>query len=70
MNAIPPHRDDFGNWGPAMLALPNDGWREFVYSFVRQKPRRGALVAAARAAEFCQGLDAGHCGQACVEDGA
>jgi phage terminase small subunit len=50
----PVHRDDWGNWGPAMQALPNDGWREFVYRYVREKPRKGALVAAARAAGFCR----------------
>jgi hypothetical protein len=38
-----------------MRALPNDAWRDFVYSLVRQKPRHGALVAAARAAGFCKG---------------
>jgi hypothetical protein len=37
-----------------MVALPNDGWREFVYRYVREKPRKGALVAAARAAGFCK----------------
>jgi hypothetical protein len=47
-------RNDFGNWGPCMLALPNNAWREFVYRYVREKPRKGALVAAARAAGFCQ----------------
>jgi hypothetical protein len=52
---LPAHRNDFGNWGPAMRALPNDGWREFVYRLAREKPRRGALVAAARAAGFCKG---------------
>jgi predicted protein tyrosine phosphatase len=52
MNAIAPQ--DFGNWGPAMRALPNDRWREFVYRLVREKPRKGALVAAARAAGFCK----------------
>jgi hypothetical protein len=47
-------RDDWGELGPCMKALPNDAWRDFVYSLVRQKPRRGALVAAARAAGFCK----------------
>lgn len=54
MNALPAHRDDWGNWGAAMQLLPNEAWRLFVYSYVRQKPRRGALVAAARAAGFCK----------------
>jgi hypothetical protein len=37
-----------------MQSLPNDAWREFVYRYVREKPRKGALVAAARAAGFCK----------------
>jgi hypothetical protein len=37
-----------------MQSLPNDQQRAFVYSLVRQKPRRGALVAAAREAGYCK----------------
>jgi hypothetical protein len=43
-----------GEWGPCMKALPNQMMRDFVYSLVRQKPRRGALVAAAREAGYCK----------------
>jgi hypothetical protein len=43
-----------GDWGPCMKALSNDQQRAFVYSYVRQKPRRGALVAAAREAGYCK----------------
>jgi hypothetical protein len=46
---------DWGQLGPAMKALPNDAWRDFVYCYVRQPPRKGALVAAARQAGFCKG---------------
>ena len=45
---------DWGELGPAMKALPNDAWREFVYCYVTQKPRKGALVGAARQAGFCK----------------
>ena len=46
---------NLGELGPAMKALPNDRWREFVYHFTRATPRKGALVAAYRAAGFGQG---------------
>jgi phage terminase small subunit len=43
---------DEPEWGPAMMALPNDQQRAFVYHYVRSNPRRGALVAAARRAGY------------------
>jgi hypothetical protein len=46
---------NLGELGPAMKALPNDRWREFVYHYTRAMPRKGALVAAYRAAGFGQG---------------
>src|SRR6516162_43956 len=46
---------NLGELGPAMKALPNDRWREFVYHYTRATPRKGALVAAYRAAGFGQG---------------
>jgi hypothetical protein len=36
-----------------MQALPNDMQRAFVFNLCREKPRRGALVAAARKAGYC-----------------
>jgi hypothetical protein len=37
-----------------MKALANDQQRAFVFNLCRQKPRRGALVAAAREAGYCK----------------
>jgi hypothetical protein len=42
----------WGALGPAMRALPNNRWREFVYQYVTGKPGHGSLSRAARAAGF------------------
>src|SRR5258708_39258301 len=47
--------ETWGELGAAMKALPNDQWRDFVYHYVRQPPRKGALVAAYRAAGYGKG---------------
>jgi hypothetical protein len=47
-----PAKQDWGQLGPAMRALPNDQWRSYVYHLVTQKPGHGALTRAARAAGF------------------
>jgi hypothetical protein len=44
---------DAVEWGPAMRQLANDQQRAFVFHLTREKPRRGALVAAARKAGYC-----------------
>lgn len=44
--------EDFGQLGPAMLALPNDRWRAFVECYLLEKPGRGAQTNAARRAGF------------------
>jgi hypothetical protein len=44
--------EDWGQLGPAMRALPNDRWREFVYCLVTQKPGHGMFTRAARKAGF------------------
>jgi hypothetical protein len=59
MTQLARRKSDWGALGPAMQALPNDKWREFVYHYTRAKPRKGALVAAYRAAGFGQGSTAG-----------
>jgi hypothetical protein len=45
-------REDWGQLGPAMRALPNDRWRAFVYHYVTGKPGHGSLARAARLAGF------------------
>jgi hypothetical protein len=45
-------RNDFGQLGPAMQALPNAKWRAYVYHLITQKSGHGALTRAARAAGF------------------
>jgi len=51
--SLPPARaETWAELGPAMKALPNDQWRDFVYHFVNLTGQRGAQVAAARAAGF------------------
>jgi hypothetical protein len=47
--------ETWGELGAAMKALPNDQWRDFVYHYVRQPPRKGALVAAYRLAGLGKG---------------
>ncbi len=43
--------ETFGELGPAMRALPNERWRQFVYLYVTGRPTRGAAEAY-RAAGF------------------
>src|ERR1035437_6809068 len=45
-------RNDWGELGEAMRALPNEKWRSFVDYLVTQKPGRGALTRACRAAGY------------------
>ena len=47
--------ETWGELGAAMKALPNDAWRDFVYHYVRQPPRKGALVTAYRLAGLGKG---------------
>ena len=47
-------RKDWGQLGPAMRALPNDRWRDFVYHLVNN-PGYGAQSRAARLAGFGEG---------------
>jgi phage terminase small subunit len=46
------HKEDLGKDGPAVRALPNQRWRDFVYHYVTQRPGHGALTNAARLAGF------------------
>jgi hypothetical protein len=48
-------KEDWGRDGPAVRALPNQRWRDFVYHYVTQPPGHGALTNAARLAGFSQG---------------
>jgi hypothetical protein len=50
-----PAREDWGQMGPAMRALPNDRWRDYVFYYVSHPPGHGAQTAAARAAGFGRG---------------
>jgi hypothetical protein len=45
-------KEDWGRDGPAVQALPNQRWRDFVYHYVTQPPGHGALTNAARLAGF------------------
>jgi phage terminase small subunit len=45
-------KEDWGQLGPAMKALPNDKWRDFVRFYLLEKPGRGAQTNAARRAGF------------------
>jgi hypothetical protein len=45
-------REDWGEYGPAMRALPNDRWRAFVEFLLLEPPTRGAQTRAARRAGF------------------
>ena len=47
-----PPKQDWGQLGPAMKALPNDQWRAYAEHYVTEKPGHGALAAAARKAGF------------------
>ena len=51
MNAIT-RKQEWGELGPAMKALPNDRWRAFVDCYLLEKPGRGAQANAARKAGF------------------
>jgi hypothetical protein len=53
--ALARRKEDWGRDGPAVQALPNQRWRDFVYHYVTQPPGHGALTNAARLAGFCQG---------------
>jgi hypothetical protein len=45
-------KEDWGQLGPAMRALPNNRWRAFVEFYLLEKPGYGAQVNAARRAGF------------------
>jgi hypothetical protein len=45
-------KQDWGQLGPAMKALPNEGWQNFCRALVSLPPGHGCLTAAARAAGF------------------
>src|SRR5260370_12518834 len=45
-------KEDWGQLGPAMQALPNDQWRAFAEAYATKKPAHGMLVEAAREAGF------------------
>jgi hypothetical protein len=49
---VPAKREDWGQLGPAMRALPNDQWRAFCHELVTGKPGHGRYARAARAAGF------------------
>jgi hypothetical protein len=49
---IASRKEDMGRDGPAVQALPNQRWRDFVYHYVTQPPGHGALTNAARLAGF------------------
>jgi len=51
MDASAP-REDWGQHGPAMKALPNDAWRAFALALASGRQGHGALARAARAAGF------------------
>jgi hypothetical protein len=50
--AVQKKREDWGQLGPAMRALPNDSWRQFAHELVTGKPGHGRYARAARAAGF------------------
>jgi hypothetical protein len=50
--AVAHRKEDWGQLGPAMKALPNDRWRDFVYHLIHQKPGHGMFTQAARKAGF------------------
>jgi hypothetical protein len=47
-----PAKQEWGQLGPAMRALPNDQWRVFCHELVTGKPGHGRYARAARAAGF------------------
>jgi hypothetical protein len=52
MTAALRKRQDWGQLGPAMQALPNEKWRAFCYHMTTLKPGHGLLTRACRAAGF------------------
>jgi hypothetical protein len=50
-----PAKQDWGQLGPAVRALPNDQWREFCFALVTGPGGHGKYAAAARAAKFGEG---------------
>ena len=50
--ALARRKEHWGRDGPAVQALPNQRWRDFVYHYVTQPPGHGALTNAARLAGF------------------
>jgi hypothetical protein len=48
----PHRRENWGEWGPCMRALPSDRWRAFVEHLVLGAGGHGAQAAAARKAGF------------------
>jgi hypothetical protein len=51
----PAKREDWGQLGPAMRALPNDQWRAFCHALVTGPGGHGKYAAAARTAGFGKG---------------
>lgn len=51
----PAKREDWGQLGPAMRALPNDAWRTFCHELVTGPGGHGKYAAAARAAGLGKG---------------
>jgi len=51
----PAKREDWGQLGPAMRALPNDQWRRFALELVTGPGGHGKYAAAARSAGFGKG---------------
>ena len=49
---LPARREEWGELGPAMRALPNNRWRAFVEFYLLEKPGYGAQANAARRAGF------------------
>ena len=53
MNAPTP-REDWGQHGPAMRALPNDQWRAFAIALATDSGKHGSQARAARVAGFAK----------------
>jgi hypothetical protein len=53
--SLPAKREDWGQLGPAMRALPNDQWRRFALELVTGPPGHGRYARAARIAGFGKG---------------
>jgi hypothetical protein len=52
MKALAIRKDDWGQLGPAMKALPNNRYRAFIEFYLLEKPGHGAQTNAARRAGF------------------